>query len=74
MLQQTTPEQARANPHAYLRYGIEMDCPIFYGLFDFCRLYAGASIGAPGGAPPGGGRGCLGKGRWAAPLQASRPD
>lgn len=45
MLQGTSPEAAHANPHAYLKYGIELDCPIFHGLFDFCRLYAGASLG-----------------------------
>lgn len=32
--------------NSYLKYGLEYDCPIFHGLFDFCRLYAGASIGA----------------------------
>ncbi|KAL6785681.1 HDA14 [Auxenochlorella protothecoides x Auxenochlorella symbiontica] len=46
MLQTTTPEEARSDPRAFLKYGIELDCPIFHGLFDFCRLYAGASIDA----------------------------
>lgn len=48
MLRATTPEQARANPAPLIRYGIDTDCPIFHGLFDFCRLYAGASIGEGG--------------------------
>jgi hypothetical protein len=29
----------------YLRWGVEYDCPIFHGLFKFCRQYAAASIG-----------------------------
>ena len=48
MLQHTTPEEAKQNPRAYLKYGIELDCPIFHGLFDFCRLYGGASISTRG--------------------------
>jgi acetoin utilization deacetylase AcuC-like enzyme len=28
------------------RHGINADCPIFPGLFEFCRIYAGASVGA----------------------------
>jgi len=28
----------------YMRYGLDEDCPLFPGLFDFCRLYTGASI------------------------------
>mgnify|MGYP006983455845 CR=1 FL=1 len=31
--------------NSYLKYGLEYDCPIWHGLFDFCRLYAGASLG-----------------------------
>jgi hypothetical protein len=26
---------------------LSLDCPVFEGLFDFCRLYTGASIGEP---------------------------
>ena len=45
-LRDTTPAQQRAAPDRLLRFGVEHDCPVFHGLFDFCRLYAGASIGA----------------------------
>lgn len=26
-------------------YGVNADCPIFPGLFSFCQIYAGASVG-----------------------------
>jgi acetoin utilization deacetylase AcuC-like enzyme len=28
-------------------FGVNADCPIFPGLFNFCTIYAGASVGAP---------------------------
>lgn len=31
--------------HSGLKFGIDNDCPVFPGLWDFCRLYAGASVG-----------------------------
>ena len=31
--------------HNGLKFGIDNDCPVFPGLWDFCRLYAGASVG-----------------------------
>lgn len=31
--------------HAGSPFGIDHDCPVFPGLFSFCRLYAGASVG-----------------------------
>ena len=37
------PQKARWD--SYLRWGIEYDCPIFHGLFKFCRQYSAASIG-----------------------------
>lgn len=43
-LRSTSPSQFRQNQSKYLRYGLDDDCPIFPGLFNFCRLYAGASI------------------------------
>ncbi|KDD75688.1 histone deacetylase [Helicosporidium sp. ATCC 50920] len=46
VLRRTTPEQARLQGNSLVRYGIDNDCPIFHGLFDFCRLYAGASVEA----------------------------
>jgi acetoin utilization deacetylase AcuC-like enzyme len=32
--------------HSGKRFGIDTDCPIFPGLFNFCKIYAGASVGA----------------------------
>lgn len=32
--------------HSGLKFGIDNDCPVFPGLWEFCRLYAGASVGA----------------------------
>lgn len=45
VLRTTTPEQQRAHWEHYIQYGLEQDSPVFPGLFDFCRLYAGASLG-----------------------------
>ena len=44
----------KAKWDSYLKWGIEYDCPIFYGLFKFCRQYAAASIGAQDGTSLGG--------------------
>lgn len=41
------PPAQKAKWDGYLKWGIEYDCPIFPGLFKFCRQYAAASIGAP---------------------------
>lgn len=53
----------------YLKWGIEYDCPIFHGLFRFCRQYAAASIGgrAQGQA------GARGAGSQAGAAAAARP-
>ena len=42
----TTPEVFKNSlAHGtYAKYGLDEDCPIFPGMFDFCRLYSGASI------------------------------
>lgn len=45
-LRNTTPAQWKQSTQKYYRYGLDEDCPIFPGLFDFCRLSAGASIEA----------------------------
>ena len=61
----------KAKWDSYLKWGIEYDCPIFHGLFKFCRQYAAASIGA--WANGGAGLPCSG-GVWGpgeAELQAS---
>ena len=61
----------KAKWDSYLRWGIEYDCPIFPGLFNFCRQYAAASIGACGRAS----RWALLRDAWAwqAGCPASRP-
>jgi histone deacetylase 1/2 len=43
-LRETTVTQFRQNQTKFMRYGLDDDCPVFSGLFDFCRLYSGASI------------------------------
>lgn len=44
VLQKTSPAAFKSNPDGYDVYGLDLDCPIFPGMFDFCRLYTGASI------------------------------
>ena len=39
-----TPKNAAMFTDQLLQYNISEDCPIFDGLFNFCQLYAGASI------------------------------
>jgi len=45
-LQYVTPD----NMHEYARelnlYNVDVDCPVFDGLFKFCQIYAGGSVGA----------------------------
>jgi histone deacetylase 1/2 len=43
-LRDTPPEAFRARAPRLARFGLDDDCPVFPGLFDFCRLYAGASV------------------------------
>ena len=43
-LRSTPPAKFRQNAAQFAKYGLDDDCPVFPGLFDFCRLYAGASI------------------------------
>ena len=42
----TTPHNQEEQAQQLLQFNMGEDCPIFEGLFDFCRLYAGASIEA----------------------------
>lgn len=44
--QQYNPYEELPEHHEGERFGIDQDCPVFPGLFSFCRLYAGASVGA----------------------------
>ena len=45
-----TPENINNKEHGFVEkqkaYGFSMidDCPAFHGIFDFCRLYTGASL------------------------------
>eukprot|EP00892_Ulva_mutabilis_P003148 jgi/Ulvmu1/12834/UM098_0016.1 len=42
--QQYEPFEEVHEGHEGERFGIDQDCPVFPGLFSFCRLYAGASV------------------------------
>ncbi|GBF99104.1 histone deacetylase [Raphidocelis subcapitata] len=43
-LARITPRNAHLYPQEMRDHNFNEDCPVFGGLFDFCRLYAGASI------------------------------
>jgi acetoin utilization deacetylase AcuC-like enzyme len=43
-LERLTPEPNEQMKTLFAKYGIGDDCPPFEGLFDFCAMYAGASI------------------------------
>eukprot|EP00889_Picochlorum_renovo_P002036 jgi/Picre1/29066/NNA_004460.t1 len=43
-LRSTDPETFQNSIQSYSKYALDEDCPIFPGLFDFCRQYSGASI------------------------------
>ncbi|KAJ4797264.1 Histone deacetylase [Rhynchospora pubera] len=45
-LRAVTPENQLTRPRDLDRFNMNSDCPVFYGLFEFCRISAGASIGA----------------------------
>ncbi|RKP11944.1 histone deacetylase 3-like protein, partial [Piptocephalis cylindrospora] len=45
-LSRVSPTTASTFSSSYSRYNIGDDCPIFDGMYDFCRLYAGSSIEA----------------------------
>ncbi|CAG8470808.1 5292_t:CDS:2 [Acaulospora colombiana] len=46
-LKKITPENAKLFPvEDFNRFNINEDCPIFAGLYDYCQLYAGASVAA----------------------------
>eukprot|EP00890_Picochlorum_soloecismus_P005966 jgi/Picsp_1/6370/NSC_03719-R1_histone deacetylase 1 len=44
IMRSTQPEVFRSSMPKYSRFGLDEDCPIFPGLFDFSRLSSGASI------------------------------
>ncbi|KAL6744804.1 histone deacetylase [Haematococcus lacustris] len=43
-LSRVTPANQAQGPADLQRFNINEDCPVFDGLFNFCQLYAGASI------------------------------
>ena len=45
-LKRVTPENADSFINQLPRFNIGDDCPIFSGIWDFCTLYAGASLDA----------------------------
>ncbi|WOL10905.1 histone deacetylase 19 [Canna indica] len=44
-LRSATPDKV-SDAHVLRRFNVCDDCPVFYGLFEFCQTYAGASVGA----------------------------
>jgi acetoin utilization deacetylase AcuC-like enzyme len=45
-LKKVTPENSEEFAEDFSKFNISEDCPIFEGLYDFCQIYAGASIAA----------------------------
>ncbi|CAI2173516.1 18219_t:CDS:2 [Funneliformis geosporum] len=45
-LKNVTPENSEDFVEDFSKFNISEDCPIFEGLYDFCQIYAGASIAA----------------------------
>ncbi|KAB0791481.1 hypothetical protein PPYR_03281 [Photinus pyralis] len=43
-LQRVTPQNIQAFTKHLSHYNVGDDCPVFYGLFDFCSMYTGASL------------------------------
>uniref|UniRef100_A0A7S0RD65 Histone deacetylase n=1 Tax=Chlamydomonas leiostraca TaxID=1034604 RepID=A0A7S0RD65_9CHLO len=43
-LSRVTPDNAAALGEELARYNFNEDCPVFDGMFNFCQLYAGASL------------------------------
>jgi histone deacetylase HOS2 len=41
-----TPDNAESFAESFPKYNIGDDCPIFDGMYEFCRTYTGASIEA----------------------------
>jgi histone deacetylase 1/2 len=44
-LQHVTPDNQSEYSSETSRYNIDVDCPVFDGLFKFCQLYSGGSLG-----------------------------
>jgi acetoin utilization deacetylase AcuC-like enzyme len=39
------PEQVSAIAASFRKFGVDGDCPIFDGLYKFCEIYSGGSVG-----------------------------
>jgi len=44
-LQQVSPDNMGAKVDAFERFGVNEDCPIFDGLWEYCQTYTGGSLG-----------------------------
>eukprot|EP00466_Bigelowiella_natans_P007278 jgi/Bigna1/57963/fgenesh1_pm.42_\ len=44
-LQSVTPDNMNDYSRELQRYNMDVDCPVFDGLYKFCQIYTGASIG-----------------------------
>ncbi|RKP38799.1 hypothetical protein BJ085DRAFT_42687 [Dimargaris cristalligena] len=45
-LQRVTPDNVAQLTKTFSQFNIGDDCPIFSGMYDFCKIYAGASLAA----------------------------
>ncbi|KAF9163118.1 histone deacetylase [Actinomortierella ambigua] len=45
-LKRVTPENMNSFSKVFSRYNVGDDCPVFDGMFEFCKIYSGASIDA----------------------------
>ncbi|KAG0249529.1 histone deacetylase [Mortierella polycephala] len=45
-LKRVTPENMNNFSKVFSRYNVGDDCPVFDGMFDFCKIYSGATIDA----------------------------
>ena len=44
-LAHVTPDNMHQYSRELQRYNVDVDCPVFDGLFRFCQLYTGGSVG-----------------------------
>jgi histone deacetylase 1/2 len=44
-LKHVTPDNTIEYQRELIRYNVDVDCPVFDGLFKFCQIYTGGSIG-----------------------------
>ncbi|CAJ0762552.1 2001_t:CDS:2, partial [Entrophospora sp. SA101] len=58
-LKKVTPDNSNKFIDEFQKYNINEDCPVFEGLYDFCKIYAGASIAAANRLVAGGADICV---------------